>query len=268
MRIFAIFIAIVIIVASFGFIPTLREQVFTFSLGIKGFYFDRKEDITLFVRNYINQAQQIQTMRKQIESLEEDKIKYQALKAEFDNLHYAFDIERHYIDPDVHLVKVISYVTLGRYTKIWIAYTQTIEEPKVFGLIKDGYAIGIARKENNHLLGILNGDQECSYSVYIGENRVPGTLRATDDGGIIVDYIPAWQSIKSGDNVITSGSDGIFFEGVQVGTIGNIKRENAYLRAEIKVDGVNKNLNYIWLIDTKIPQIIRLNQNNINDKSD
>ena len=75
MRIFAIFIAIVIIVASFGFIPTLREQVFTFSLGIKGFYFDRKEDITLFVRNYINQAQQIQTMRKQIESLEEDKIK-------------------------------------------------------------------------------------------------------------------------------------------------------------------------------------------------
>ena len=207
-------------------------------------------------------------MRKQIESLEEDKIKYQALKAEFDNLHYAFDIERHYIDPDVHLVKVISYVTLGRYTKIWIAYTQTIEEPKVFGLIKDGYAIGIARKENNHLLGILNGDQECSYSVYIGENRVPGTLRATDDGGIIVDYIPAWQSIKSGDNVITSGSDGIFFEGVQVGTIGNIKRENAYLRAEIKVDGVNKNLNYIWLIDTKIPQIIRLNQNNINDKSD
>lgn len=268
-RFYVIIVALCIIVAiAFGYIPFLQEYTLDITLHIKKYYNDKKENLTLFINDYMNQATQIKNMREKIEQLEIDSIKYKALQAEFDNLHYALENERHYSDPDVHLVKVLSYMTLGTYTKIWMDYTHLSDEPKIFGLVKDGYAIGIAKMVDNHLLGILNGDRDCSYSVYIGENRVPGTLRTMENGDIVIDYIPAWQSIKSGDNVVTSGLDGIFFEDVQVGVIGSIKPENGYLHAELKPHRFSNRLSYVWLIDTKIPQTTNLNTNLFRQEDD
>ncbi|STQ85898.1 rod shape-determining protein MreC [Helicobacter muridarum] len=256
------FIYISILIALFmmiGFIPALREYAINVSFGIKEFYLEKQQNITLFIDDHINQANQIKKMREQVIDLEKLSIEYKALYSDFDNLRYSLDIEKHYEDPDVNLVKVLSYANLGSYTKIWILYNQEKDPRKIFGIVKDGYAIGIAKVVNNHLLGLLNGDQDCSYSVYIGENRVPGTVRTLSDGSIVVDYIPAWQSIKSGDRVVTSGLDGIFFEKVDVGVIDNIQLQEAYLRAELKPYSFSNRLNYVWLIDTKIPQITRLN---------
>ncbi len=259
-RLLVISIVVMIILAvAFGFIPFLRKYALNLSFQIKNFYLDKKENLTFFIQDYTDQAKQISDMREKINILEADSIKYNALKAEFENLYYSLDTERHYVDPDVHLVKVLSYATLGTYTKIWINYKQQTEEPKIFGIVKDGYAIGIAKMVDNHLLGMLNGDIDCSYSVYIGVNRVPGTLRTMENGEIVIDYIPAWQSIKSGDNVITSGLDGIFFEDIKVGVIESIKPENGYLRAEIKPYNFSNRLSYIWLIDTRIPQTTTIN---------
>lgn len=259
MKLLTIIITLVLIVAvSFGFIPSLRQKSLDVSFAIKEFYLQKKEDITLFIQDYTNQAEQIRAMRDKIQSLEQEHIKYKALQTEFDNIHYTFDIERHYVDPDVSLVKVLSYVTLGSYTKIWLDYNKPADQPKIFGLIKDGFAIGVAYQKDKNLLGSLNGDLECSYSVLIGENRVPGTLRTIEDGSVIIDYIPAWQNIKEGDDVITSGLDGIFFEGVEVGKIGHVKSENGYLQAEIKLYGFSNRLSYVWLVDTKIPQVTTL----------
>lgn len=263
MRRFCIILAIlsIILAIAFGYVPFLKQYALSFSLKVKNYYIDTKENFTLLINDYVNQATQIKDMRAKIKQLEADSIKHKALQIEFDNLYYALDSERHYVDPDVKLVKVISYVTLGTYTKIWLNYAYVGDEPKIFGLVKDGYAIGIAKMVDNHLLGILNGDEDCSYSVYIGENRVPGILRTMSNGNMVIDYIPAWQSIKSGDNVATSGLDGIFFEDVQVGTIGNIKPESGYLRAELKPYKFSNRLDYVWIIDTKIPQITNLNIN-------
>ena len=63
--------------------------------------------------------------------------------------------------------------------------------------------------------------------------------------------------------MLTSGLDGIFFEGIEVGVIGNIRHEEAYLRAELKVHSFSNRLSYVWLVDTKIPQITTLNQNEV-----
>lgn len=258
MRFLFIFIAIVILCIVIGLVSPLRQIALNLSLQIKSFYDNKKENLALFIDNYTNQATTIKQMRKKINALEEQNIKYESLKAEYDNLFYSTGIERHYNDPDVHLVRSISYAALGLYTKIWIDYNSKPSDEKIFGLIKDGYAIGIAKWMDNHLLGILNGDEECSYSVYIGDNRVPGILRTLQNGRIIIDYIPSWQSVKSGDIVKTSGLDGIFFEGVQVGILGNVKYENGYLRADVTPYNFSNQLSYIWLIDTKIAQTTTL----------
>ena len=252
-----------ICVGVFSLVPPLRERVLDVSSAIKMFYIEKKDAATLFISDYTNQAAQIHDMREKIKSLEEKSIKYDATKAEFDNLYYTLNIERHYMDPDVHLVKVLSYATLGTYTKLWVEYEKEVNEAKIFGVVKDGYAIGIAKWVDNHLLAVLNGDKECSYGVYIGENRAPGTLRTLENGQIVIDYIPAWQSIKKGDVVRTSGLDGIFFEDVEVGTLGNIKSLNGYLQAEILTHTYSNKLSYMWLVDTNIDQSIQLNENNL-----
>lgn len=263
MRRFCVFLATlcIILAVGFGYVPFLRQYALHISSQVKAYYLDKKDYLTLFIQDYMNQAEKIKAMRQKIERLEADSLQYQSLRVEFDNLYYALQTERRYMDPDFHLVRVLSYMTLGTYTKIWMNYTYEGNEPKVFGLVKDGYAIGIAKMVNNHLLGILNGDEDCSYSVYIGENRVPGTLRTTEQGEIVIDYIPAWQSIQSGDEVVTSGLDGIFFEDVQVGIVESIKPENGYLRATLQPYQFSNRLRYVWLIDTKIPQTTNLNAN-------
>lgn len=261
MRFLIAFVIIVVVCFSVGMIPPARQYALDLSTKIKIFYDDKKEGITLFMQDYTNQASSIQAMREEIKNLQTQNMRYQSMKAEFDNLYYSLGIEKHYIDPDVHLVRSISYATLGVYTKIWIDYDENVDNERIFGLVKDGYAVGIAKWVDNHLLGMLNGDTDCSYSVYIGDNRVPGILRSIKNGGIIIDYIPAWQSVKSGDIVRTSGLDGIFFEDVQVGILGNVKYENGYLRADITPYNFSNRLSYLWLIDTKIKQTTMLHEN-------
>lgn len=254
MKFFTIFIVFVVLCLGIGLVKPVRQYALDLSFKIKTFYDNKKENVSSFMENYTNQANRIKEMRDKISQLEEQSIKYEALKAEYNSLYYSLDIERHYIDPDVHLVRAISYANLGIYTKLWINYNVPVNEKKIYGLIKDGYAIGIAKWKDNHILGILNGDLDCSYSVYIGENRVPGILRSIEGVGIVIDYIPAWQIVKSGDIVKTSGLDGIFFEDVQVGILGNVKYENGYLRAEITPYNFSNKLSYLWLVDTKINQ--------------
>ena len=255
-----------VLVALFGliaFTPSLRDSAINLSLSIKGLYHDKKEGLTNFIQDYIDQADKIKELREEVRGLRETSLKYEAARKELENLQYSLDIERRYDDPDVSLVRVLSYATLASQTKLWLSPGNDRDPKKILGLMKDGYAIGIAKVDNNHLLGMLNGDAGCSYSVYIGKNKVPGTVRTMDDGSLVVDYIPAWQSVSSGDSVLTSGLDGIFFEGIEVGVIGNIRHEEAYLRAELKVHSFSNRLSYVWLVDTKIPQITTLNQNEV-----
>lgn len=268
MRFFIVFLVIVTICVLVGVVPAFRYKALDVSLQIKSFYDTKKENFSIFMQNYTNQAQRIEEMREKINALESETIKYESLKAEYDSLYYSLGVERHYIDPDVHLVKVLSYASLGIYTKIWINYNETSNARKIFGLTKDGYAIGIAKWVDNKLLGILNGDVECSYSVYIGDSRIPGILRSLQNGHTIIDYIPAWQNAKSGDIVRTSGLDGIFFEGIQVGILGNVKYENGYLKADVTPYNFSNRLSYVWLVDTKIEQSITLNETELETQTE
>lgn len=60
---------------------------------------------------------------------------------------------------------------------------------------------------------------------FIGENKAPGiTHEHKESKYITVKYIPIWIDIKVGDEVVTSGMDNIFFEGLKVGKVVRIKR--------------------------------------------
>lgn len=135
--------------------------------------------------------------------------------------------------PDVSLVRVLGYASISDYTKLWLEPFEGFSEGKIYGLIKDGKSAGIAISKDSKPLAILQNDPKSSFSVYIGNSKIPGVANGSKSG-VVVKFIPKWLDVKEGDEVYTSGLDGIFFAGVPVGKIKSVEDENSYKLAVLK----------------------------------
>jgi len=128
--------------------------------------------------------------------------------------------------------QTISYANLPDMTSIYINYTeQNLSIPR--GLMYNNLAAGIVVKNiKDFSLVYLNDNPKTSYTVFIGDKKIPGVLF----GGkkMIIKYIPKYKDIKVGDLVITSGLDRIFYEGIKVGKITQISQKKLYQEAEVK----------------------------------
>jgi len=142
--------------------------------------------------------------------------------------------------------KVKGYSNLPNLSRLWLDFTpsskNTGSTPRIFGLIYplnnkiDSVACGIAVENNNGKFeAILNGDDKCTYTVTVGKNKAPGIVYGSNKKNLIVKYIPTWIEIKEGDEVITSGLDNIFFEGIKVGKVKKINTDNTYNEALVDV---------------------------------
>ena len=95
-----------------------------------------------------------------------------------------------------------------------------VDDDSIFGLITDNYSAGIVVNKDGYAVGLLNGNKDCSYAVFIGEGKAPGIITASENQEeLLIKFIPIWAQINKGDEVITSGMDNIFFEGLKVGRI-------------------------------------------------
>lgn len=134
----------------------------------------------------------------------------------------------------VRTVRALSYAALPDLHKILIDY-DGLGPNEVRGLIYNNQTAGIAVKQvGSQAKVLLNGDAKCSYAVYIGGLQVPGIIMGKSDQEMVVRYIPAWMQVNEGDEVVTSGLDGIFFAGVKVGKVTKVHRLNAYIEATVK----------------------------------
>lgn len=123
-------------------------------------------------------------------------------------------------DPKVQMVNAISYANLGDNYKVWIDYPD-FNASQVYGLIYKGNSAGIVVEKNGHPLALLNGDAKSIYSVFVGDEQIPGVATGKKEH-IHIKYIPLWMNPKVGDKVVTSGLDQIFFAGIGVGVVVEI----------------------------------------------
>lgn len=82
-------------------------------------------------------------------------------------------------------------------------------------------------------MALLQGDDQCVFSVYIGKSKAPGLIQG-EDGRIVVKFIPKWAKINIGDEILTSGLDNIFFSDIPVGIVNRIDDEDMYQSVEVK----------------------------------
>ncbi len=82
---------------------------------------------------------------------------------------------------------------------------------------------------------ILLTDVNSAVAVRLQSTRVGGILEGRGDGACSIKYVSKRTEVKIGERVVTSGLDGIFPEGLLVGHVSEIRKEEGEMFQLIKV---------------------------------
>lgn len=216
------------------------------SFGISIFY-----DLTTYFKDSINrhfrQLDEINALREQNVQLERSSALVSTFAYELNAL--LNDKNASEYSPDIVLARALSYSNIGDYNKIWMDF-KDFNSSKIYGLISGGKTAGIIINKDNKPLALLQTDPDCVFSVYIGENKIAG-IATGNYKNIEIKYIYQWTEPKIGDEVYTSGLDGIFFGGVPVGKITEIREQDLYKSAIVETENKTEVPSYLYVI-TKI----------------
>ena len=158
-------------------------------------------------------------------------------------IHYIEEVKNIYeVLPDlshlpiqnISIIETISYIKLNSFSQIILTKPKGLEDNKLYGLIQNQVVGGIARVQNNQLYGYLTSDEKCRFSVFIGETKAPGIALGIEKNHMLVKFIPKWHKVKTGDLVVTSGLDAIFFADIPVGIVTKVEVQSSYTVAHIK----------------------------------
>jgi rod shape-determining protein MreC len=184
-----------------------------------------------------NFSKKIDAHFKQVKKIEELKKENEKLKDAINNLNAKIlackDLKYFKVinKPNLIFSYVISYASIPDFSQIYISYNKKITKPK--GLVYNNFVAGVVIKNiGNFSLAILNSNEKTRYAVFIGKNKIPGIFYGKVN---TIKYIPKFKQINIGDEVVTSGLDGIFYNGAKVGIITEVVEKKLYKEAKVKL---------------------------------
>lgn len=242
--IFLLFAAI--FAAALFFTSGPQSPILSLTNAVKTGY---RNTITSISQNYdehFNQQNTIIELRKQLHLYEESHLILHQVATELNAL-FVESNSSFEVNPNVELVRTISYVKFGDINKVWID-TPPFDPSKVYGLVHKENVAGIVVMRDNRPMALLNGALKSSYAVYVGKNKAPGIVHGLNTKELIVEFIPTWIKIKEGDEVVTSGLDYLFFPGLKVGKVISVQQSQGYQNAIIKPYYNASNPDYFHLI--------------------
>ena len=227
---FLLFIAV-----SLGYIFEIDQLIarnFNPLTSIKEMYVNNAVKLQNNIERYFNQAATISRLQEENTNLKNFKELYLASNNELHSVLASIDTSKKTRD-DIKFTKVLSYVEFDDFTKVWLDYKK--EDDSILGVISNGFAAGIVVNQDNRAKALLNGNDKCNYSIFVGESKAPGIIhKSKNKHHLLAKYIPIWYKIKIGDEVVTSGMDNIFFEGLKVGKVVGIKKMQDMQEIEIE----------------------------------
>jgi rod shape-determining protein MreC len=228
--------ALVIIFALFGgalyYFESVQRPFLSLLSHIKLGYHNSVDAVDQAFYVHFDQQYKIEELQARLERYEKDKLVMQQLRSEHAGI-VAANNEKLALNPDVDLVRVISYARFGDHRKLWLDMDE-FDTGKVYGLVYDGAAAGIVVNANNQPMALLNGDPKSTYAVFVGDKLAPGIVHGNNADELVVKFIPTWIPIKPGDEVITSGLDNLFFHGLKVGKVLSVSLSQGYQNALIE----------------------------------
>ncbi len=233
---------------------------------VRMFFISGWDWLTFWYKTYFNQADEIKMLRQKVADY--DKVVLQNIALINQNTELKSLVQNDLrTQPQFYLAHMSAYVRMGQYDRIWLALDSTLRqnlessgETRILGLVRNNVALGIAKFEHTRLQGFLNNAKECSYGVFIGQNKAMGILenssRRSDSVYVSVNYIPKWVDIKVGDEVYTNGLDGIFIENIPVGKVMEIYEDSNFLRADVLPYAQMHDIDYVWVVDTRVQDLL------------
>ncbi|MRJ06617.1 MAG: hypothetical protein C6I01_03770 [Epsilonproteobacteria bacterium] len=201
------------------------------------------------ISSYFNATQKVRQLQKENLQLKKEINELEAVVSSLSQLPYFHRVSKPYLE----FTEVISYANIPYFTRVFIDYRGAVNRPK--GLVYNNFTAGIVTKSlGSGALALLNSDPQCSYAVYIGKNYVPGVFKG---GEMRVKYIPLFKKVNVGDEVITSGIDGVFYRGAKVGKVVKVERKKLYQEALIQpyLDGTNPT--YFYVVEKVPPEDLK-----------
>lgn len=217
---------------------------------LKKVYVKHSATLNNSIEKFFQQAQQIEILTKQNKKLSQYQNLYTSSQSELANIREGISTLNTNLE-EINLVKVLSYVNFDDFTKVWLDTSKN--KDKIQGLMTENYSAGIVIQKAGRAQALLNGNEKCNYAVFIGKDKAPGIIHKNANKNLLtIKFIPIWIDINVGDEVITSGMDNIFFEGLNVGKVVKINKmadqQEAFIRPYAKV--LQKK--YFYLYDRKM----------------
>lgn len=182
------------------------------------------------INEHISQREEIVRLRAENQKLQKSAILSIAFAGKLNELLKENNSTEYH--PDIALVKSIGYVNLNDYGKVWIDF-KDFNQSRIYGLLHQGYAAGIVVQNDGLPQGLLLSDPKSIFSVYIGSAKMQGVAYGNRKE-VLVKYISQWLQPKVGDEVMTSGLDKIFFEGIKVGVVTEVIEEESSKTVVVK----------------------------------
>ena len=225
------FLLIALFVGALYYNNLIQSPIISALNSIKSGYFNTIEFFENKIDKHIFQAKQIENLKKQLQKYKNNHLVMQELSSELNDL-YKENNSSLKTDPNVELVRAISYEKFGNLNRLWMDIPD-YNASKIYGLTYHESVAGIVIAKSNKPLALLNSDIKSAYSVYVGKEKAPGIAHGNNGEHIVINFIPAWFNIKQGDEVITSGLDDIFFKGLKVGKIISVIKSQGYQNAVV-----------------------------------
>lgn len=230
-----LFPTLVLIIALFGaalyYFESVQRPFLSLLAFTKETYHETVESIGQTIDEHFAQQETIQELREQLKGYEKNRLTIKQLQAENSALFRANN-STFTTRPDVGLARVLSYSKFGDHRKLWLQMND-FNATKVYGLVYNEIAAGIVVSEHQRPMALLNGDPKSTYAVFVGDKLAPGIVHGNNSDQLLVKFIPTWIPIKTGDEVITSGLDNLFFHGLRVGKVLSVTLSQGYQTALI-----------------------------------
>ena len=177
---------------------------------------------------YLNQLSYIDQLKISNEENQHYKTLYNTTSNQLTQLNKNLKlIKENQLNIDLEKVNVLSYYKFNDNSRV-ILDKKGLVNSKIYALITfDGFSAGIVLNQNDISVAYLNENKKANYTVFIGEDNIPGiTSGINQKGQLIVKYVPIWKNISIGDEVITSSMDNVFPFGIKVGRVTKIDEQD------------------------------------------
>ena len=220
----------IFVFVSFRYSTEARHIIGSINTKILASYVDMKTKFQEKVDEHLSQQEEIVRLRTENQSLQKSAVLSIAFASKLNDILKEHNSTNYH--PSVTMVQSIGYTNLNDYGKVWLKFDD-FNQSKIYGLLQQGYAAGIVVANDGHPQGLLLSDPKAIFAVYVGNQKMQGVAQGNRKE-VLVKYISQWLQPQVGDEVITSGLDGIFFEGIKVGVVSQVIDEESSKTVVVK----------------------------------